>query len=309
MPKLTILNVSQHIGTEDSRAVSLSIKDIPIGEISVKKNVRSEYKNIDELKASIRQYGLLQPITVYKDGNAYGVKTGHRRFLAFKSLYNEAPDKFHSIRCIIADTANISVIQLIENIQRADLSQLDLYNALSAFKEQGLSLKQIADILGKTESYIKKVFTGINAIKLEPELKAYIGSAGGTIQDVLETKGIPNKEERLSLLEQRKRGIISRAQMRKKVKDLKGVSLENTGGSAGGTSPEKEPDSAVDGTVSATPRELVVPHSVHFMANQKQRSIVLSFDTDEPYSLVFASLKNIFNELHFICIESEAHYV
>jgi ParB/RepB/Spo0J family partition protein len=167
MPKLNILNVSERTGTEDSRAVSLSIKDIPVGEISVKANIRTEYDSLDELTTSIRQYGLLQPITVYKDGDAYHIKTGHRRFLAFKALYAESPDRYHSIRCIISDAENIPIIQLVENIQRLDLSQLDLFNALNALKEQGLSLKQIADMMGKSEKYdIKRIIGTDETVKL-----------------------------------------------------------------------------------------------------------------------------------------------
>jgi ParB family chromosome partitioning protein len=319
MPKLNILNVSERTGTEDSRAVSLSIKDIPIGEISVKANVRTEYEGIDELTASIRQYGLLQPITVYKDGDAYRVKTGHRRFFAFKALYDESPDHFHSIRCIVSDAENIPVIQLIENVQRLDLSQLDLFNALNALKEQGLSLKQIADILGKTEQSIKHIFTGINEIEREPALKTYIGAAGGTIQDVLETRGIPNKEERLSLLEQRKKGSITRAQLRKKARDLKGISLENVdgnsasitsqnpaGGAAGGTSPKEEPRSSAGGTTPIEPpQEPEKSYPVRLTANREQRRIYLSFDDDEPYAQVYTDLKNLFDKHHLVCIEQE----
>jgi ParB family chromosome partitioning protein len=292
MPKLNILNVSERTGTADSRAVSFSIKDIPIGEISVKENVRKEYDGIDELKASIRRYGLLQPITVYKDGDTYGVKTGHRRFLAFKELYDEAPDKFHSIRCVISDAANIPVIQLVENVQRLDLSDIDLFNALNTLKEQGLSLKQIADVLGKTENYVKKIFTGINEIKQEPELKAYIGSAGGTIQDILETSGIPNKEDRLSLLEQRKAGAVTRAQTRKKARALKVVSLKNPAdGSAGGT---------IQSAIQPDPE---TSRPVRLSANKEQRNITLSFDDDEQYTLVYAALRTVLDKHHLVCIE------
>jgi ParB family chromosome partitioning protein len=292
MPKLNILNVAERTGTADSRAVSLSIKDIPIGEISVKENVRKEYDGIDELKASIRCYGLLQPITVYKDGGAYSVKTGHRRFLAFKELYDETPDRFHSVRCVVSDAANIPVIQLVENVQRLDLSDIDLFNALNALKEQGLSLKQIADVLGKTENYVKKIFTGINEIKQNSELKAYIGSAGGTIQDILETSGVPSKEDRLSLLEQRKAGAVTRAQMRKRARALKGVPVENPAdGSAGGT------------IKSAIPPETACP--VRLSADKERRRIALSFDDDGQYALVYAALKSLFDKHRLACVEQD----
>ena len=309
MPKLNILDVSERTGTTDTRAVSLSIKDIPIGDISVKTNVRTEYGGLEELKASIRQYGLLQPITVYKDGDGYYVKTGHRRFLAFKELYPENRDRFHSIRCILSDAENISVIQLIENVQRADLSQLDLLNALNAFKAQGLNLKQIADVLGKSEGYIKNIFSAINEINEKQELKELIGHAGVTMQDVLETSGIPNKDERLELLKQRREGTITRAQLRKKAKDIKGTPSENTaGGHAGVTSPKEAAASSAGGT-TPLPQEGEKSSPVRLTAYKAPRQIVLSFDDDETYTQVYADLKDFLGAHHLVHIEQEARGV
>jgi hypothetical protein len=51
--------------------------------------------------------------------------------------------------------------------------------------------------------------------------KNAIGYAGVTIEDIIETKGIPDKEARLDLLGQRGNGTINRAELRKKTKALK----------------------------------------------------------------------------------------
>jgi ParB family chromosome partitioning protein len=214
--------VKERTGTQDSRAADLHILDIPLGDIEIQKNIRKEYTDIEGLKESIRQYGLLQPITVYKNGDVYIVKTGHRRFLACRMLYKEEPDRFHSIQSIVSNADNLSIIQLVENVQRADLSQIELYDALSSMREQGLTLKQIAAVMGKDESYIKKIFVGVNEISKDKNLENMVSYAGVTIEDVIETKGVPDESERLSLLEQRKKGGLNRAEMRKKVKDLKG---------------------------------------------------------------------------------------
>jgi ParB family chromosome partitioning protein len=222
MAKLGMLKtVNAKQGTADSRSVSLMVKDIPIGDIAVKENVRREYTGLDELAASIRQHGLLQPITVYPDGEGYAVKTGHRRYMACAALYREEPERFHSVRCIVSNAENTAVIQLVENIQRVDLSQTDLFNALTTLREQGMTLKQIADVMGKTEQYIKFLFIGVNELTSNEKLKERIGIAGNTIQDIVETKGIPNEQERLNLLEQRKSGTINRAELRNKVRTLK----------------------------------------------------------------------------------------
>ena len=51
MAKMGMLkNVQSRIGTQDNRSVALSVKDIPIGDISVKMNVRGDYSDIDELE-------------------------------------------------------------------------------------------------------------------------------------------------------------------------------------------------------------------------------------------------------------------
>jgi ParB family chromosome partitioning protein len=208
-------------GTMDSRAVTLMVKDISIGDIQTKENVRKEYTGIDELAASIRQYGLLQPITVYPKGEGYIVKTGHRRFKAIQALYQKEADRFHSIRCIVSDADNTTIIQLVENIQRVDLPQVDLLNALNDMKDQGITNKQIAGIVGKSEGYIKNLFMGVNEINSDDNLKNLISHAGVTIQDIGETKGIPDKQDRLKLLEQRGNRQITRSEMREKVKALK----------------------------------------------------------------------------------------
>lgn len=62
MATLRLVKNSQ-AGTQDRTSVKLTIKDIPLGDIQIRENVRKEYKDIEELAESIRQHGLLQPIT------------------------------------------------------------------------------------------------------------------------------------------------------------------------------------------------------------------------------------------------------
>jgi ParB family chromosome partitioning protein len=222
MAKMGMLkNVSGRTGTQDSHSINIMVKDILIGDIIILENVRKEYTGINELAESIRQHGLLQPITVYANNDQYVVKTGHRRFIACKSLYQSEPERFHSIRCIVSDSQNIAVIQLVENIQRENISQFDLCNALNALREQGMSHREIALAMGKTEGYIKNLFMGVNEVNKDTELKELISHAGVTLQDVTESRGIPDKKERLDLLKQRSNGKVNRAELRKKAKASK----------------------------------------------------------------------------------------
>ncbi|GHV37292.1 hypothetical protein AGMMS49546_04610 [Spirochaetia bacterium] len=209
-------------GTQDSHSVNGMVKDIAIGDIQIKGNVRQDYTDIDELAASIRQHGLLQPITVYKEGDEFLIKTGHRRFKACQQLYQTEPDRFQNIRCIISNAENIAVIQLVENVQREDLTSRELYDAYFILRQQGYSHKEIADMTGKSIQWVDKIYTYINEIGENPILLEHITSAGGSMEDIAETKGIPDKEARLNLLEQRRNGEITRAEMRHEAKALKG---------------------------------------------------------------------------------------
>jgi ParB family chromosome partitioning protein len=199
------------------------IREIPLCDIHIKANIRREYPDIDELAVSIRQHGLLQPIIVYDvSGEGYFVKTGHRRYMAYQKLYAEEPERFNTILCMVSDAHNIPVIQTIENLQRRDLSAIELFHALSSLREQGLTLKQIADVTGKSEKSIKNIFVGINEIETNTSLKKFLDSpAGGTIDDIVETKGIADEAARIDLLNQRASGQISRAELRRKTSGLK----------------------------------------------------------------------------------------
>jgi len=202
------------------KATALTVIDIPVGDIHVKMNIRKDYSDIDELAESIRQYGLLQPITVYAGKDDYTVKSGHRRLMAYKKLHKEEPEKFHSIRSIISDAHNAEIVQLIENVQRVDLSQHDLFAALNKLREQGMALRQIAEAIGKTEGYVKSLFVGVNELNRDKDLQSLIGDAGITIRDIAETNSVADKEKRIELLEERKSGKVNREKMREKVREL-----------------------------------------------------------------------------------------
>lgn len=229
MAKLNIRDqVSKRTGTEDSREVSLSIKDIPIGDISIKENVRKDYTDLAGLRDSIRQYGLLQPITVYQDGGGYAVKTGHRRYLAYLELYREEPDKFHSIRCILSNAHNVAVVQLVENVQRVDLSGRELYEALTALREQGFSHSQIAELMGKSEGYIKNLFMGVKELNNSPSLKELVSHINVTLPDIVGTKGIPDEQARIKLLQQRAEGKLTQADLCKETNRLRDKSPDKS---------------------------------------------------------------------------------
>jgi len=98
---------------------------------------------LEELIASIRNNGLLQPITVRGvPGGRYHVIAGHRRLEAYKRLLAEASgaaaERFRTIpaheKFEVTDE-EMALFALVENLQRDELSPLDAALGLARFQE------------------------------------------------------------------------------------------------------------------------------------------------------------------------------
>ena len=125
-------------------------------------------ESLEELKDSILQYGVLQPLVVVKKGKYYEIVAGERRWRAAKLAgLKEGP-------VIIKELSEreISEVSLIENIQRENLNPID--EAL-AFRQllDNYSLKQedVATKVGKSRAYITN---STRLLKLPENVRGYV---------------------------------------------------------------------------------------------------------------------------------------
>lgn len=131
-----------------------SVIEIPLSEITPNPyQPRKQFKqeSLDELADSIKQYGLLQPILVYKEDNHYVLIAGERRLRASKILGLE------KIKAILAeiDLNQLREVALIENIQREDLNPIDLANAYNELiKVYHFTHEEVAQRVQKSRSQI-----------------------------------------------------------------------------------------------------------------------------------------------------------
>ena len=123
---------------------------IPVEQLYMSENVRKEIDNgdISQLAWSIQKNGLLNPISVRpaveKDGEkTYEVIAGHRRVLAIQKLCEDGFD-FNMVECCIRPSGKMHTLQLIENIQRVDLSAKDKEAAIQQMLDSGMTQGQIA---------------------------------------------------------------------------------------------------------------------------------------------------------------------
>lgn len=109
-------------------------------------------EEINELKNSISEYGVLQPILVKKEKfNNYLLIAGERRLRAVKLA------GLTKIPAIVreSDDADIGVIALVENVQRENLNYLEETNAYKKLiDEYGMTQNEVAEKVGKKQSTI-----------------------------------------------------------------------------------------------------------------------------------------------------------
>lgn len=147
---------------------NLSTIKIPLEQIREESgNVRKIYdwQEIENLAKSIQMNGLLNPLTV-KPGviepglgkNVYELICGHRRLRALALLQKQGAD-VGLVECCIR-TGDTWTLQMIENIQRTDLTAQDKENAIREMLSKGLSQKEIAKLLSKPISYVSDIVAG-----------------------------------------------------------------------------------------------------------------------------------------------------
>lgn len=145
---------------------------IPLAQIRETGNVRHEYDEdgIKELAESIRNNGLMNPITVKpakEDENGektYELIAGHRRIRAYKYLCDQGDD-FSMVECCIR-TGNKLVLQIIENIQRADITPREKEDAIAEMLAENYSQADIARELSKPIQWVSDIVAGAKVRKI-----------------------------------------------------------------------------------------------------------------------------------------------
>jgi ParB/RepB/Spo0J family partition protein len=105
---------------------------------------------LEELAASIREHGVIQPIVVTPNGDGFIVRAGARRLRASRLAGLSAIPA----RVLDADEAKAEAIALVENIQRTELEALDEAYAYRRFLDQGRTLDELAATVQKPKRHV-----------------------------------------------------------------------------------------------------------------------------------------------------------
>ena len=126
-------------------------------------------KSLEELSLSIKNKGIITPITLRKSGKDYEIVAGERRWRAAK----KANLKFIPAYIIdIKNNSEMMQVALIENIQREDLNAIEEAEGYAILNSKyGLSHDEIANTIGKKRATISNA---LRLLKLPPEIRKSI---------------------------------------------------------------------------------------------------------------------------------------
>ena len=134
---------------ETGRVVFLPAKSIRPNPAQPRKLFRKE--SLEELAESIRQHGILQPLSVRRIGGSYELIAGERRLRAgILAGLTEIP-------CIVMQMTETesAMTALVENLQRQDLDFIEEAMGIDLLiRQHGMSQEQVARLLGKSQSGI-----------------------------------------------------------------------------------------------------------------------------------------------------------
>jgi len=134
---------------ETGRVVFLPAKSIRPNPAQPRKIFQEEA--LDELADSIRQHGILQPLSVRRQGIGYELISGERRLRAAQLA------GVTDVPCIIMnmDARESGFAALVENLQRQDLDFIEeALGIRRLLQEHSMSQEQVARLLGKSQSAV-----------------------------------------------------------------------------------------------------------------------------------------------------------
>ncbi len=174
--------------------IELDLEHIEVNPFQPRSNFNDE--SIKELATSIRELGVIQPITVRKLGfNEYQLVSGERRYRASKLLGMETIPAY--IR--IANDQESLEMALVENIQRQDLDPIEI--ALSyqrLIDEINLTQEKLSDRVGKKRSTIANY---LRLLKLDPIIQTGMRDGFLSMGHGRALVNIDKKQDQLALYE------------------------------------------------------------------------------------------------------------
>jgi ParB family transcriptional regulator, chromosome partitioning protein len=150
---------------------------------------------LEELAASIRANGIIQPIIVRRAGESYQIVAGERRWRAARIA------ELEEVPVVVQDVADRAMLEvaLIENIQREDLNPIETAHAFERLgRDLGLSQEEIGRRTGKDRTSIANI---VRLLKLPKEVQLLVAERRLSMGHARAILGLATAEEQIQLAE------------------------------------------------------------------------------------------------------------
>lgn len=176
-----------------------NIVEIPIEDIYPNANqprTHFDEKALQELAESIKVLGIIQPITVRKDGAKFEIISGERRYRASKMAgLKEIPAYVR-----LVNDQELLEMALVENIQREDLDAIEVALTYQRLLEEiGLTQEALSQRIGKERSTITN---SIRLLKLNPDVQQAIRNGDISAGHGRAILSLENPEDQQALFKQ-----------------------------------------------------------------------------------------------------------
>lgn len=122
-------------------------------------NPRDELKDIPDLIASLKSVGLQVPLTVKqdpKDENVFYLVVGFRRHEAIRQIREGDSNAFKTVEVkkFKGSFAEAQVLNITENIQRSELTPMEICKSVEILMNLGYKQKEVAEKIGKSQTWV-----------------------------------------------------------------------------------------------------------------------------------------------------------
>ena len=148
--------IEDTIDENKNSIIEVDINKVEPGPGQPRKNFDKE--KIEALAASIKEYGMIQPLIVTKEKDVYYIIAGERRWRAARTA------GFKTIPVIerSASTKEVMELALIENIQREDLNPIEAEAYAKLIQEFSMTQEQVAEMVGKSRPSVANTLRLLN---------------------------------------------------------------------------------------------------------------------------------------------------
>ncbi|MCM3112772.1 ParB/RepB/Spo0J family partition protein [Lederbergia lenta] len=173
-----------------------------------------EAEAIEELKKSILEHGILQPIIIRKNIKGYEIVVGERRYRAAKAA------KLETIPAVIRELNDRQMMELavLENLQREDLTPIEEATAYQTLLDKlHITQEELAKRLGKSRPHIANY---VRLLSLPKDIQLYITEGKLSMGHGRTLLGLKQKEKLESVAEKSVKEGLNVRQLEKLIQNL-----------------------------------------------------------------------------------------